>query len=102
MAKVFRLHNGNNNITHWQGSQAYGNNAINEIKDPEGGVATKEITSIPSPLARIDLVKNAFKIISDQENLDGDTIYHKTVSESLDIGEIFLNLDKLKDKIEII
>ncbi|MDP4268725.1 MAG: hypothetical protein Q8909_01230 [Bacteroidota bacterium] len=106
MAKVFRLHNGDNTIVDWQVSSKYGADAINQIKDPDGATTKKEITSIPSPFARIDLVKTAFQVISESRDLDGTpngpTIYHKMVSDSLDVGEIFFNSDKLKDKIQIL
>lgn len=34
--------------------------------------------------------------------MEGNTIYHKTVSDVLDVGEIFFNYDKLSDIVEII
>lgn len=103
MAKVLRLHKeSNDNITDWGLSKKYGRDVINQIEDPAGMTAKKEITSIPSPFARIDLAKTAFQVISDCRQLEGDTIYHKIVSDSLDIGEIFFNYQKLSDKLEII
>jgi len=109
MSKVFRLYNiqGNNNIVDWQESKVYGTQAISEITDPDGADAKKEITSIPSPFARIDLIKTAFKEVVKMANLksndkeyapfDGDTIYHKMVSDTLDVAEIFFNLDRFKN-----
>ncbi len=114
MSKVFRLYNiqGDNNIVDWQASKVYGSQAISEITDPDGADAKKEITSIPSPFARIDLVKTAFKEVVDMANkkqgdkdyasFDGKTIYHKMVSDALDVAEIFFNFDKFKDSFEII
>lgn len=125
MAKVFRPFDiqGNNNIVDWEKSNAYGTQAISEIVDPDGATAAKEITSIPSPFARIDLVKTAFKEVSDMvrktpglDRLPAEqvkkliefgnerkpTIYHKLVSEALDVAEIFFNIDRFKDKFEII
>lgn len=102
MAKVFRFHKGSDNIEDWQNSTSYGKNAIEAIQDPSGATATKEITSIPSPFARIDLVKTAFENIVSSNNLEGNTIFHKMVSDCFDIGEIFFNIDKLQDKISII
>lgn len=102
MAKVFRFHNGSDNIEDWQTSSAYGKNAIDAIKDPAGATATKEITSIPSPFARIDLVKTAFENITASNHIEGNTIYHKMVSDCFDVGEIFFNIDKLQDKVSII
>jgi len=103
MAKVFRIHkNGKDTYTDWCNSDVYGTNVINEIEDPDGAKASKEITSIPSPFARIDLVKTAFKEITDKKELDGNTIYHKMVSDSLDVAEIFFNYENLSGMVEVI
>ena len=102
MAKVFRFHQGNDNIEDWQDSTIYGSNAIEAIQDPAGASARKEITSIPSPFARIDLVKSAFKNLVNSGNLEGKTIFHKMVSDSLDVGEIFFNIDKHQEKVNVI
>ena len=116
MAKVFRLHNiqGNNNIVDWQVSNVYGTQAISEITDPDGATARKEITSIPSPFARIDLVKTAFREVNNLTRgthnninarkavLNGETIYHKMVSEMFDVAQLFFNIDRFRDKFEIL
>lgn len=102
MAKVFRFHNGADNIEDWQTSAAYGKNAIDAIKDPAGASAKKEITSIPSPFARIDLVKTAFENIANSKQIEGNTIFHKMVSDCFDVGEIFFNIDKLQNEVSII
>lgn len=112
---VFRLYKGGaNTYQGWTGtpSTPYNSQAIATIIDPTGAVSDKEITSIPSPFARIDLVKSAFAEINHACNgkmgndllaeLDKDTIYHKMVSDSLDVGEIFFNIDKFKKDIQII
>lgn len=110
MGKVFRIFKeGSNTYNDWNSSPDYPYDSTNResIIDPEGAAASKEITSIPSPFARIDLVKNAFGYICRQNNnnsnfIDGDTIYHKLVSETLDVGEIFFNIAKFQNDIEII
>lgn len=114
MSKVFRLYNiqGNPNIVDWQDANVYGVQAISEITDPDGADAKKEITSIPSPFARIDLIKTAFREVVNMANrdskgrgyagLDGKTIYHKMVSDAFDIAQIFFNIDTFKDKFEIL
>ena len=102
MEKVFRLHTGDDNLVGWGESSAYGNTAIKEIKDPNGATSKKEITSIPSPFARMDLVKTAFKVITESKDLDGDSIHHKLISDCFDVGEIFFNIDKFRDKVRII
>lgn len=101
MSKVFRLHQDNNTLIDWQQSQPYSTNVINQIPDPNGATARNEITSIPSPFARIDLVKNAFKEVCSL-GLDGDTIYHKMVSDSLDVGQIFFNYPKYKNLVNVV
>ena len=110
MSKVFRLYKeGTTTFQGWNENPAfpYNSNARDTIEDPDGASAKNEITSIPSPFARIDLVKTAFKEVCrratrDIRELEGNTIFHKMVSDSLDVGEIFFNIDKFKDKIEII
>ena len=100
MAKVFRYHEGND-LYDWQSSNPLNDKAIAAIEDPNGEHSSREITSIPSPYARIDLVRTAFGAVA---NLDpiGTTIHHKMVSDALDIGQIFFNYEKFQDKIEII
>ncbi len=104
MSKIFRLGAGPNTYTDWNASPSfpYNSNNRNKILDPDGATAKKEITSIPSPFARIDLVKNAFREVCDSKNLDGQTIFHKMVSDAFDIGEILFNIDRFSDKVEII
>lgn len=96
MTKVFRLHNaGSDTIGGWGHSAQYNSTVINSITDPAGATATREITSIPSPFARMDLVKEAFAFVN-RIGLDGDTIHHKMVSHALDVAQIFFNFDKYK------
>lgn len=111
MSKIFRLHkDGSTTYQDWYGSPAfpYSQNNRDTIDDPDGATASHEITSIPSPFARIDLVKTAFKEVCKPDSktrkvdLDGNTIFHKMVSDSLDVAEIFFNLDKYKSDIEVI
>ena len=104
MSKIFRLGKGSNAYTDWNESPSFPYNSNNRknIQDPDGATSKKEITSIPSPFARIDLVKNAFREVCDGMDLDGKTIFHKMVSDALDIGEIFFNIDRFKDKVEVI
>ena len=102
MAKVFRLHTGAaNTLSNWDDSVKIGSTAIDKIPDPVGATDSHEITSIPSPFARMDLVKNAFKYVA-ENSLQGKTIYHKLVSDALDVGQIFFNIEKYREYIEII
>ena len=101
MAKVFRLHDGTS-LKNWQNSAPLNSTNINDIKDPDGATAKKQITSIPSPFARVDLVRTAFKSICDSKELDGNTIFHKMVSDAFDVGQIFFDYEKHAEKISII
>lgn len=105
MPHIFRLHKGGNQtIQHWgESSQTpYDARAIAAIEDPNGSKLTHEITSIPSPFARIDLIKRAFAEVNRSGNLDGRSIYHCMVSDALDVAELFFNIDKWRDELDII
>src|SRR5690606_4352170 len=95
----------------WFNTDVYSDKEIESIKDPEGGSEIRLPTAIPSPFARIDLVKTAFRNIAKSPNLksyvkDGDVIAgvedEKLVSDALDVAEIMFNIDMIKDKIRII
>lgn len=104
MSKIFRLYKeGTDTYQDWNESPAfpYNTTALGTIDDPDGASARNEITSIPSPFARIDLAKSAFKEVC-KMGLDGKTIFHKMVSDALDVGEIFFNIEKYGKKVEII
>lgn len=86
MSKIFRLYKeGTTTYEDWNNSPAFPYNSASRdmIEDPDGASARHEITSIPSPFARIDLIKTAFKEVCKQDkktrksNLDGDTIFTK-------------------------
>jgi hypothetical protein len=96
---------------HWFNSDAYSDKEIEAIKDPEGGSEISLPTAIPSPFARIDLVKTAFKNLGKSPYLkaytkDGNVVAsrddEKLVSYSLDLAEIMFNIDSIKDKVKII
>jgi hypothetical protein len=92
---------GSNALTDWGISTKIGSSIIEQIQDPNGESAKREITSIPSPFARIDLVKTAFKKVADA-GIDGDSIHHKMVSDCFDIGQIFFEFNKFRDKFDIV
>jgi hypothetical protein len=104
MSKIFRLHSGAiQNIEHWQQVSSYiDHNAIDTINDPAGLNSQTQITSIPSPFARMDLIKNSFNYVVKENNLDGTTIYHRMISDCLDVAEIFFNIEALQSKVEIL
>ncbi len=72
--KILRLHDGtaagaNDNINGWGESTVISQKAVDTITDPQGNTAKSEITSIPSPFARLDLVKQGFKYVNDDTTL---------------------------------
>lgn len=96
---------------HWFISDAYTDMDIESIKDPEGGSEISLPTAIPSPFARIDLVKTAFRNITKSPYLkaytkDGNVVSgkddEKIVSDALDLAEMLFNIDSIKDKVKII
>ena len=104
MSKIFRLHAGAaETIEHWHDTGSHLHDTfIASISDPSGSNADTQITSIPSPFARMDLVRTAFKNVNLKKTLDGTTIYHRMISDCLDVGEIFFNIEALGDKVEIL
>lgn len=99
MAKVLRLHtNASTDLEGWKQSSQIDSSLIQHISDPSGGRASKVSTSIPSPLARMHLFRTAFEfVVSDPDaNLKDTTVYHKMVSQCLDIIELIYNFDKFR------
>lgn len=115
--KVFRLHTGQGE-SGWFNSNTITNDDLSTIITEGKEVAS----SIPSPFARIDLVKSAFawlnyKVSSivggrteltpeDKLNIktiiEGRTAQNKLISDALDIAQMFFKYPIIKDKIEII
>src|SRR5690606_20758727 len=50
----------------------------------------------------MELMRNAFKKVCDDQQLEGSTIFHKMVSDCLDVGELFFNMDTFPDQLEIL
>lgn len=104
---VFRLqgetkgqHDLQNTLKHWDESCMYDDKQIAAIES-SNKESFNQPTSIPSPFARIALVKTAFAEVAEY----GDfalKAYQKIVSDSLDVAEIFFTFDKWREKIEII
>ena len=118
MSYVFRLYNknANKNVVDWKLSPTnpYGTNMLSNIPDPDGATASKEITSIPSPFARMELVCSAFEKVVDKNDsnnsnkasgkfdLKGDTIFHRMVSEAFDVGELFFHYNTWQQDLKLL
>lgn len=99
MPKVLRLHtNASTDLEGWKQSIQIDSSLIQHISDPSGGRARRVSTSIPSPFARMHLFRTAFEfVVNDpQANLRDNTVYHKMVSQCLDVIELVYNFDKFR------
>ncbi len=92
---IFRKYPGYNanEIKDWSVSTVIDTNSF----EPENLVYSKGSlkagTSIPSPLARMELFDTAFHIVaSDKSQLKGRTIYHQLVSDCLDVLQMIFNI----------
>ncbi|MBW3544322.1 MAG: hypothetical protein KY428_01785, partial [Bacteroidetes bacterium] len=97
MAKVLRLHtNASTELEGWKQSGQIDSSLIQHISDPSGGRAQKVSTSIPSPLARMYLFRTAFEFVvnAPKPDLSDNTIYHRMVSQCLDVLELLYNFQK--------
>jgi len=96
----------------WFQAQAYQNNIIKNIKDPDGGQSQSMPCSIPSPFARMDLVRSAFEAINQTQALTAEknatgvviasTDHERLVSDALDLCELVFHKDTLNIPFEII
>jgi hypothetical protein len=90
----------------------YSDIQIESIVDPEGGLVTEMPTAIPSPFARFDQIKTAFKNITLAKNdlkrstagmqITATTNDEKLVSHTLDLAEIIFNRFNYIDDLEIL
>ena len=69
----------------WVSVTPYDDDEIQHIKDPDGGLSRNPRTAIPSPFAQLDLVKNAFKALSNP-SLRGAAMNERLVSNALDVA----------------
>jgi hypothetical protein len=107
--KVFRIHNTGQTNGDWFSSTDINSNLIDGIATDSGN-GKKLPTSIPSPFARIDLVRTAFTKVAASKDLDGlsrngqatATDNHKLISDALDIGQILFNYNKHDDDLKLI
>ncbi|MGF7218171.1 hypothetical protein GGR92_004348 [Spirosoma lacussanchae] len=100
MPTTLSLHNPTPGL-HWYVSKPLGTDQIAAIRDPQGGQTVKQPTSIPSPFARMDLVRSAFLNLALRPDLNGTINDQRIVSDCLDVGELFFNFDKLKTFVTI-
>src|ERR1700742_1199122 len=95
----------------WFNSDAYSDKEIEALRDPEGGIEVSLPTAIPSPFARIDLVKTAFRNIVKTSQLKAESRQglvlagkddEKLVSDCFDLAEMLFNYNSIRDRLNII
>ena len=91
---IFRKYPGYNpnDIKDWSPSKVIDTNSFDVEDVVSSNGSSKAATSIPSPLARLELFDTAFHIVaSDKNHLKGTTIYHQLVSDCLDVLQLIFN-----------
>jgi hypothetical protein len=83
---------------HWYDSHGYDQATRDAMPDPAGGDTREAPTSIPSPFARFDLVKTAFRRLAQRANLGGEPNDLRLVSGCFDIGEIFFHFEQFRER----
>lgn len=97
MATKLTIHkNRNTNQTHWFESSHYSQDLIKDINDPTGATTKKILTAIPSPFSRMHLFETAFEMINTTKDHDGNSLYHKMISDCFDVLELLFNWDCVK------
>ena len=83
--------------TDWDSTGIYTPTIIDEIVDPGGGKNTSPANAIPSPFARIDLVRTAFRNAADAKPDFSNLTDHdfKLISDAWDVGELFFRRTEL-------
>jgi hypothetical protein len=98
MPKVFRLHDkGKQQIEGWQQSAQVTHIEINDITDPTGAKASKVVTSIPTPFARMHLFETAFDFVNADKGRNQQSLYHELVSHYWDLFELLFNFHHYKE-----
>ena len=98
MPKVFRLHDkGKQQIEGWQQSAQVTHIEINDITDPTGAKASKVVTSIPTPFARMHLFETAFDFVNADKGRNQTSLYHELVSHYWDLFELLFNYHHYKE-----
>lgn len=90
------LNSDNSNKDGWAPTSTLTEEQIATIIDPAGGDPKLDVTSIPSPWGRWDLIRTAFRNVTSTEEFDKNKLDHKLISDTLDVAQIFFHIDRLK------
>jgi hypothetical protein len=101
MTKTLTIHDKSKGGEHWFLANAYGKLEIDGIKDPTGGNTKKLPTSIPSPFSQFDLVKTAFRNVTEAGFDNCSPLDFRIISHTLDVGQLFFNLKAFENNLEV-
>ena len=93
--------NANSGNTDWIPASPYTTDEIRQIKDPNGGFNENPRTAIPSPFAQLDLVKNAFEHLANNQ-LAGTDMDLRLVSNALDVAQLFFDFENHRKDVTIV
>lgn len=97
---ILRVHSDqnsdNSNKDGWAPTSTLTEEQIATIIDPAGGDPKLDVTSIPSPWGRWDLIRTAFRNVTSTGEFDKNKLDHKLISDTLDVAQIFFHIDRLK------
>ena len=97
---ILRVHSDqnsdNSNKDGWASTSTLTEEQIATIIDPAGGDPKLDVTSIPSPWGRWDLIRTAFRNVTSTGEFDKNKLDHKLISDTLDVAQIFFHIDRLK------
>lgn len=97
---ILRIHDSNNaqntNGDGWLPSPILTKKLVETIIDPHNANAARDISSIPSPFGRMDLVRTAFRELVVSKEVEGVTLHHKLVSDALDVAQIIFHLERFE------
>ena len=87
----------------WHKFPKWDDSRVATIKDAVGANEDRQITSYPSPIARMHLFNDAFKFHKDEDSKTREepSIYSKLISQCLDTWEILFYHDIFREKIKI-
>lgn len=102
MSKILSYNNKTTGEGWIQLNGQYSADEIEQITDSNDGLTPTPRTAIPSPFAQMDLVKNAFARLAEHNNLHGELMDERLVSNALDVAQLFFNFDELKNKLHIV
>ena len=93
----FSLLTGQTNAQFWESNNQnpYSTNILSQINDTQSTQIQIPVTSIPSPFARMQLFDTAFEFIVRNNDFNGNSLYHKLVSDCLDVYEILFRIEEL-------